>query len=157
MTTTGWGLTLVAIAALAPLPSAARGDTDPDCSEGGRTQREINFCADRARLAPEKRLDALLDALAAKLTPAERKALEAVQRQWEAYRDAHCAWMAGFVEGGSILPTVRAYCLQSGIEDRIEELKIVLCDGPGLHGECEASHRFDRPGVRGEAPARRKP
>jgi len=60
------------------------------------------------------------------------------------YRDMHCQWQSSFFEGGSIQPTERSTCLSSVIWNRIDELRLNLCEGRGMTGECAASKKYAR-------------
>jgi uncharacterized protein YecT (DUF1311 family) len=92
-------------------------------------------------------LDGLLKELAAKLDAPNKERLEEVQSQWVKYRDAHCHWQAAFFEGGSVQPTMYSTCISALTWNRIKELKLDLCEGAGMTGPCEASKRYDRPGL----------
>jgi uncharacterized protein YecT (DUF1311 family) len=53
----------------------------------------------------------------------EKNALIAAQKAWISFRDAHCAFEAEEVAGGSMQPMVRAACLEERTLARIEDLK----------------------------------
>jgi uncharacterized protein YecT (DUF1311 family) len=110
-------------------------------------QTAMNQCFEREAKQDQLLLDALLKELAAKLDAPNKERLEEVQSQWGKYRDAHCRWQAGFFEGGSVQPTMYSTCLSALIWNRIDELKLNLCEGAGMTGPCEASKRYDRPGL----------
>lgn len=79
-----------------------------------------------------------------RLEPAQAAQLLVVQEKWKLYRDAHCKWQAQFAAGGSIQPTDYANCLNDLTWNRIDELKLDLCEGEGMTGACDASSRYDR-------------
>jgi uncharacterized protein YecT (DUF1311 family) len=113
-----------------------------DCGDS-TSQTDMNSCF--AREAKQDLL--LLDRLLRELSDTPDKDLEAVQSQWVKYRDAHCHWQAGFFEGGSVQPMMYSTCISAVTWNRIEELKLDLCEGAGMAGPCEASKRYDRPGL----------
>jgi uncharacterized protein YecT (DUF1311 family) len=95
-----------------------------DCSQA-ETQLELNRCAADARLEAEARLQAAVDATLMRLQPNAAGRFHAAQQAWEAYRDAHCAFVASGVEGGSAEPMVAADCLRDmalARQHRIEAL-----------------------------------
>src|SRR5262245_50521661 len=113
-----------------------------DCSSMS-SQTDMNLCfANQAKNA-QQRLDALLAELGAALNPRQREQLAAVQAGLVAYRKADCDWQAAFFEGGSIQPMIYSACISVLTRVRIDELKISLCEGRGMTGECEASRRYD--------------
>lgn len=113
-----------------------------DCSAEGRTQTEINLCAAAEADTARNSLNDLLVALKAKLSPPEWEALQSVQDDWSRFADNQCQWEASLSEGGSIAPASRAFCQRALTRQRIEVLKIFLCEGAGMTGSCESSRRF---------------
>ena len=108
------------------------------------TQFAMNECFGRQALQDQAKLDALLKELSGVLEKSELTHLTAVQKVWTSYRDMHCQWQSSFFEGGSIQPTERSTCLSSVIWNRIDELKVNLCEGRGMTGECAASKKYAR-------------
>lgn len=129
--TTGWNL------------QQAQSEPPVPC-EDLTTQRAMSACFGRQARQDQARLDALLKELSGVLPKSEFTRLTAVQKAWTSYRDLHCQWQASFFEGGSIQPTERSTCLSSVIWNRIDELKLNLCEGRGLTGECAASKKYAR-------------
>ena len=111
------------------------------------TQNAMNECFGREAKQDQLLLESLLKELAAKLDAPDKERLEEVQSLWVKYRDAHCRWQAGFFEGGSVQPMMYSTCISALTWNRIEELKVNLCEGAGMTGPCEASKRYDRPGL----------
>lgn len=144
------GLLLVAFAiggpAAADAPrsdSAAQGpQTQPAICGSASTQSEMNACFGEAARRSQAVLDALLKELAESLDPDQIEGLRNVQKSWAAYRESQCRWQAAFFEGGSILPTIHATCIDTLTVARISELAINLCEGNGMTGECDASRRY---------------
>ena len=113
-----------------------------DCNQGGTTQYEMNVCAARAAEESTSKLQALLDELQVNLEPSERDELQGIQKVWEAYRERDCRWEGGFFEGGSVAPAVYAYCIKARTDERVDRLKILLCEGAGMTGPCKASEKY---------------
>ncbi len=108
------------------------------------TQTAMNICADRSAVRANQRLRSLLAELRAGLDSTRFAQLRRVQAQWAVYRAAHCQWEGDSFAGGSVTPMAVSRCFEAVTEARIQELKIHLCEGEGMTGECPASHRFDR-------------
>jgi uncharacterized protein YecT (DUF1311 family) len=113
-----------------------------DCRQGGRTQVEINACARREADAAEEKLRALLAELSPKLKPATRPELDQIQAQWRTLRERECKWEEGLSDGGSVAPAVYATCVSALTRQRIERLRLFLCEGAGMTGPCDASRRY---------------
>jgi len=128
------------IQSTAPLSAGA------NCGDSA-SQTLMNQCFAREAKQDLELLDALIRELGGKLGAAQKERLEEVQSQWVKYRDAHCKWQAAFFEGGSIQPTMYSTCIIESTWNRISELKLDLCEGAGMTGTCEASKRYDRPGL----------
>jgi uncharacterized protein YecT (DUF1311 family) len=113
-----------------------------DCSKGGSNQIEMNACAARAAEASAAKLARLLKELEAKLDPAPRAELRRIQTQWQNLRDKDCEWERSTFAGGSAAPMVQGYCIAARTNERIDRLKIMLCEGGGMTGPCEASRKY---------------
>ena len=84
--------------------------------------------------------------------PAETwAAFQTAQRSWERYARADCDWKRSLSDGGSVGASLYGRCMTAKRRARINELKLLLCEGYGLTGACEASARYDLPA---DAPAR---
>ena len=115
-----------------------------DCS-ALNTQRETDECFVRQSKHSQQQLDSLLRELRPALQPQQQSLLLSSQATWLKYRDLHCKWQAAFFEGGSIQPTEYMTCVTELNWRRVDELKVDLCEGHGMTGECPASHQYDRP------------
>lgn len=134
------GTLLVAVAVCG---LAAQADRDRiDCTDGGSTQYEMNVCAARAASEASDKLDALIAELNSTLEPAERSAFEEIQALWVDFRERQCRWQVSFFEGGSIQPMLYSHCLEARTAERIDSLKILLCEGRGMTGPCDASGKY---------------
>ncbi len=76
------------------------------------------------------------------LDPGSWQQLQDAQAKWDAYTEATCEWAANQFAGGSIATMQYTLCLHGHTAMRIDELKVFLCEGPGLIESCEASERY---------------
>lgn len=110
------------------------------------SQTEMNICAGRDAETQQQKLQNLVgdlrDKLAAK-EPTQWARLEANQKNWLDFVEQDCEWEATFSDAGSIRPLVHARCLSGAIAQRIARLRIFLCEGEGLTGECAASRKYE--------------
>jgi uncharacterized protein YecT (DUF1311 family) len=113
-----------------------------DCSRGGNTQLEMNTCAGRAAEAASAKLARLVKELEPKLDPQARDEFRNIQAQWNEYRHRDCNWERDMFGRGSVAPMVYGYCSAARTSERIERLKILLCEGAGVTGPCEASRKY---------------
>jgi uncharacterized protein YecT (DUF1311 family) len=141
-----WVAAVTAVLTAAPIARNAQQTQSKEPVPCGdlTTQSEMNRCFDREARRDQATLDALLKELAGALEKSEVARLTTVQKLWTSYRDSHCEWQASFFEGGSIRPTEHLTCLSSVIWNRIDELKLNLCEGHGMTGECAASKKYAR-------------
>jgi uncharacterized protein YecT (DUF1311 family) len=102
----------------------------------------MNACAAKRADDAQKRLAALLVELKSALQPRVRKGLEDVQARWAELRELDCNWERSMFEGGSVASQVYATCIATQTEQRIERLKLFLCEGAGMTGPCEASRKY---------------
>ena len=80
------------------------------------------------------------------VVPAETWAtFQTTQRSWEGYARADCDWKRSLSDGGSVGASLYGRCMTAKARVRINELKLLLCEGYGLTGACEASARYDLP------------
>lgn len=90
----------------------------------------------------EDKLKRLLDELHHTLTAAAWSELAAVQTRWETFRNRDCSWERQFFQDGSVAPLVYSQCLKTHTLQRIDRLKLFLCEGYGMTGPCEASEKY---------------
>ena len=125
-----------------PLLSAQESVSKIDCSQGGRTQMEMSVCVQRATQAAVAKLDALLSELRAVLSDSQVSELNAIQELWVRTRDRECTWESSFFAGGSVAPFVHGNCVLKRTEQRIQNLRLFLCEGQGMTGECPESEKY---------------
>ena len=135
--------TLIAVLAFLGITGANPLLGQQDCGALAQQQAMSACFAERARRSVAL-LDSLIQDLRGHLEQAEYAQLLNVQRDWTQYRDGHCKWQAHFAEGGSIQPTEYATCIDVLTWNRIDELKVNLCEGNGMTGACTASAKYDR-------------
>jgi uncharacterized protein YecT (DUF1311 family) len=100
--------------------TAARLPVRP-CGEAN-SQVEINQCFDARYQKADAELNELYFQLMKKRDAATRSQLQAVQRIWIKYRNAHCEAAAALYQGGSIQPSIRSGCLERVTRYRIDEI-----------------------------------
>ena len=123
MTTLGWAAALTAL--MSTPPAAAAPGAEP-------------LTAPAALVKLQTELKAVV--------PAETwAAFTAAQRSWERYARADCDWKRALSDGGSAGASLYGRCITAKQRVRINELKLLLCEGYGLTGVCEASARYDLP------------
>ena len=109
-------------------------------------QQEMNLCAGRDADTQREKLQKLVGELRDKLSarePDQWAHLEANQESWRDFVERDCKWEAAFSGGGSIQALVHARCLADATARRIARLRIFLCEGEGLAGECPESKRYE--------------
>jgi uncharacterized protein YecT (DUF1311 family) len=98
-----------------------------DC-DNAQTQVEMNLCAQMRFQKAEAELNSLYNQLLALVKNDEKKLVVQAQRQWLAYREAHCKIYEEMYKGGSMLPMVIFGCREETTLSRIKELKAVLTE-----------------------------
>ena len=120
------------IASASPAPAIPASETTAGMTQSAGAQLE----------ATQHQLQALLGELDKALPPASVNGFHANQRQWSALAKRECTWERNLSGGGSMAPMVYANCLEERTRQRIDWLKIFLCEGYGSTGECDASKRY---------------
>ena len=85
------------------------------------TQRQIDQCASEQFKKADSQLNKVYNRILGTINSSDRANLVAAQRAWLGYRDSNCKAERQF-HGGSIAPTVEAFCLQDISEARSKEL-----------------------------------
>ncbi|MDQ2693854.1 MAG: DUF1311 domain-containing protein [Pseudomonadota bacterium] len=125
--------------ACAALAGTARAGGD----EGkGTSLADEKAAVKTAVLRAEDTLQRLLGELESTLPPPAWSALKAAQERWEQFTASDCAWQRGMFEDGSAAGLVQGQCLEAHVGQRIEDLKLFLCEGYGMTGPCEASEKY---------------
>jgi len=96
-----------------------------------------------ARLkANEQKLDRLLSELNTSLPATATQQLTQNQAHWASLAREECGWQRDLSGGGSMAPLVYLTCMDQRVLNRIDWLKLFLCEGYGSTGECAASKRY---------------
>ena len=75
--------------------------------------------------------------------PADTQAkLDELQTNWEQFVEEQCKWETRFNAGSSSGPMVRLSCLATRTSERIQQLKVFLCEDEGFSGSCPAAEKY---------------
>jgi uncharacterized protein YecT (DUF1311 family) len=75
--------------------------------------------------------------------PADTQAkLDELQTSWEQFTEEQCKWETRFNAGSSSAPMVRLSCLATRTSERIQQLKVFLCNDEGFSGSCSAAEKY---------------
>ncbi len=119
------------------------GESAPDpCGQAAMTQGELNDCARQGVEVASARLETLINELQGHMSESQYSALLILQKDWETFALKHCQWEGSYFEGGSIQPMWVSNCLSLQYLGRVETLRINLCEGHGMAGECEESLKY---------------
>lgn len=112
------------------------------CMQTAMTQFEMNECSREMAQVTYAKLQQLIEDLKPHIGDAQYARLLVVEKKWEAMIKEHCRWQADFFDGGSVMPLMYASCLDGQYSGRINMLRLDLCEGHGMTGECEESMRY---------------
>jgi uncharacterized protein YecT (DUF1311 family) len=116
---------------------------DPNnCWDTAMTQYEANMCAGADLQKAEDSLQSLLNELKAVMTADQIQSLINVQAEWEQTANDYCDWEGSFNGGGSIQGMVIGVCLTNEYQQRVNDLRLLLCKNNTINGECAASLRY---------------
>ncbi len=87
------------------------------------TQAGATVCAEHETATVESQLDSRFASLAARYDAQDRALLETAQRQWQAFRDAECAFQTSGSEGGTIHRQLVAECRTRLDKRRLADLE----------------------------------
>ncbi|MCB0167618.1 MAG: DUF1311 domain-containing protein [Anaerolineae bacterium] len=132
----------VAVRAAVAATQPAQPMDAPDCLTTAASQAQLDACAASKATASTQKLAQLIEALQDTVSPNKWNELQDLQTQWKQVRDANCTWEASFFGEGSIQPTNYQLCLADYNQQRIDRLKIFLCEGAGMTGPCPASEQY---------------
>jgi uncharacterized protein YecT (DUF1311 family) len=104
-------------------------------------QQTAQEAADRLN-ADTQQLNQLLHQLNTSLPPQSAKQLTQTQPRWETLARDECGWQRDLSGGGSMAPLIYLTCMDQRVRERINWLKLFLCEGYGSTGECAASKRY---------------
>lgn len=117
-----------------------------DASDAGDLMEEVENEAEEVDSQDqEEKLESLLSELRPSLGEEQQAAFDSVQQQWQEVREADCQWESSLFDGGTVQSDIYEGCMSQAASQRIERLKLLLCEGWGMTGPCEASERYDEP------------
>ena len=102
----------------------------------------MNTCARLDAEAANRTLQTLLRELKRSLAPLSFEELRKIEDDWARLRERDCRLETHLFSGGSVAPLVYARCVEARTRERINRLKLFLCEGAGMTGPCEASERY---------------
>ena len=111
-----------------------------EACDGAVTEFNLNVCAAQEAGLASAKLDSLLAALRPMYPDTD---LDEVQEAWVAYRDLQCSW--GIAGLGSVSSMAYSLCVAELTWERIQGLKLYLCELGGLSGPCARSREYDLP------------
>lgn len=126
---------------LLALNTQAAGNPQKSSQKTGTASQAQSETSGEVREAEDK-LKRLLDELHHTLTAAAWSELAAVQTNWENFRNRDCSWERQFFQDGSVAPLVYSQCLKTHTLQRVDRLKLFLCEGYSMTGPCEASEKY---------------
>jgi uncharacterized protein YecT (DUF1311 family) len=115
-----------------------------NCFQNATTQTEMNLCASQQAYEVAAKLKSLIDELQGHMSATHYTTLLKVETDWEKLIIEHCKWEANFFEGGSIQSVWYPGCLSQQYFYRIESLRLNLCEGNGITGECVESLKYKK-------------
>ena len=92
--------------------------------------------------ANQQRLSQLLAQLNTSLPSESAQQLGQNQARWQTLARDECGWQRDLSGGGSMAPLVFLTCLDQRASERINWLKLFLCEGYGSTGDCDASKHY---------------
>ncbi|GAB3265189.1 hypothetical protein GCM10027347_32750 [Larkinella harenae] len=112
-------------------PPRTNTDHPPDVltnCDNAQTQTELNLCAQMRFQKADQELNAVYKQLLGLLSKDDKATVIEAQRQWIAYRDAHCKIYEKMYAGGSMLNMVLFTCKETTTLSRINELKELIAE-----------------------------
>lgn len=96
--------------------------------ENAQTQTEMNMCAQMRFQKADQELNAVYKQLIELVSKDDKTLVIEAQRQWIAYRDAHCKVYEKMYAGGSMLGMIISNCKEATTLSRINELKELVAE-----------------------------
>jgi uncharacterized protein YecT (DUF1311 family) len=116
-------------------------------------QTDANTCAAKDAENERARLQRLLQDLRRKFIASRQEGqwlrLETLEKEWEQFARNDCNWETGFSDGASMQPVINSLCMANATANRVERLRIFLCDKAGMAGECKESKAYSSEPSRG--------
>jgi uncharacterized protein YecT (DUF1311 family) len=102
----------------------------------------MDQCAVQQQEYAYQSLQNLLNEIKQRFSEDNWNQLSVIQSNWETYRESDCRLYQELFEGGSIATMQYEICLYNHDVDRINQIKIYLCDGYGMTGPCDESNNY---------------
>ncbi len=102
-------LVLCAMVIVMACPVAWKKAWTEDCLDA-LAQTDMNLCASKEARKTERELEAVYKKLMKKIDPEDQARLRSAQSAWIVYRRKQCEFNTSGTIGGSVHPTVLAYC-----------------------------------------------
>lgn len=116
---------------------------DPkSCYATAMTQYAINICAGQQFTSITNKLHSLILELNPHMKTSQYDLLLKAQESWEKATDDFCIWDSSYFDGGTAKGSINVGCLISEYRERINDLRIYLCNDEGYFEECAASLKF---------------
>jgi uncharacterized protein YecT (DUF1311 family) len=110
-------------------------------------QTDANTCAAKDAENERARLQRLLQDLRRKFIASRQEGqwlrLETLEKEWEQFARNDCNWETGFSDGASMQPVINSLCMANATANRVERLRIFLCDKAGAAGECKEARAYE--------------
>lgn len=114
----------------------------PSCMDKAKTQFDLNMCSMKLAKISQDSLNKLIKQLHHKFK--DHQTLDKAQTAWSKYQKLHCQFISQQFAGGSIQPLEYNGCIEKLNWQRVDDLKVMLCEGAGMTGPCQASKAFNR-------------
>lgn len=113
-----------------------------DCRDTAMGTYDVNMCFGSVYLERKQTTTNLVKNLGLSISAGQYQQLLLAEKVWELYSSDYCDWFVGFWLTGSIRGEMASTCLINQYDQRINNLRLFLCEDHGLSGECEASLRY---------------
>ncbi len=118
---------LLLFVVVAAFVSSGAAKKAPDPCSNPQTTLEMRECEAKMLKEADASLNKVYKQLISLIgDKAQKDRLKAAEQAWLKYRDAHCAFMAGFYEGGTMEAQTYTACLREMTEKRTSELQEAL-------------------------------
>ncbi|NVK58394.1 MAG: DUF1311 domain-containing protein [Alteromonadaceae bacterium] len=108
-----------------------------------QSQLEMTSCANDKYETIQNKLDTLVTKIKVRVSEDQANKLDWLQNTWLSVAKAHCTWIKDLYGRGSVGPMQYNACMSEQVRDRINDLRLLLCEGYGMTGECSASKEYE--------------
>jgi len=114
----------------------------PDCAKTAVTRAEIDSCAASNAARAEQKMMQLIAAVEGTLTGEQLDEFKNLAPRWKSLMEYLCGWEVGNLQSGTAASQVFSTCMEQQYNDRIQELKLLVCPDRGLSGPCPDSQKW---------------